>query len=142
MLPIVKRSSVFPRLFNDLVSASYSDYFGDKTFMNIPAVNVTENDKEYEIELAAPGLSKADFQIKVVKNVLEISSEKQIKKEEDKDSIVRKEFGYSSFKRSFILPEDVHHEGIKASYSDGVLTVSVPKKEEEKEPAPKKIDIQ
>lgn len=142
MLPIIKRSSVFPRFFNDLVSASYSDFFGDKSFMNVPAVNVLETDTEYDIELAAPGLTKSDFQLKVNKNVLEISSEKKVDFEEDKESVVRKEFEYSSFKRSFLLPDDVNYEAIKATYADGVLVVKIPKKIEEKPESPKKIEIQ
>jgi HSP20 family protein len=93
----------------------------------IPAVNVSETDKSYDIELAAPGLKKEDFHIKVENGVLTISSEKKTEKETKEKNYTRKEFNYSSFSRSFTLPENVKEDGIKASYDNGLLKLNVVK---------------
>jgi HSP20 family protein len=93
----------------------------------IPAVNVSETDKSYDIELAAPGLKKEDFHVKVENGVLTISSEKKTEKETKDKNYTRKEFNYSSFSRSFTLPENVKEDGIKASYDNGVLKLNVVK---------------
>lgn len=108
-----------------------------------PAVNVNEDKKRYEIEVAAPGMNKDDFNIKVDNDMLSISSEKKSEKEEkgDDKKVVRKEFMYSSFERSFRLPENVDQEKIEAKYKDGVLKIDIPKKEEEKTENNRKIEI-
>lgn len=93
----------------------------------IPAVNVSETDKSYEIELAAPGLKKEDFHVKVENGILTISSEKKSEKETKDKNYTRKEFNYSSFTRSFTLPTDVKEDSIKAAYDNGVLKLSVVK---------------
>lgn len=93
----------------------------------IPAVNVSETDKSYEIELAAPGLKKEDFHVKVENGILTISSEKKSEKETKEKNYTRKEFNYSSFSRSFTLPENVKDDSIKATYDNGVLRLSVVK---------------
>ncbi len=103
--------------------ASYTKNWG-----NIPSVNIKENEKEFTIELAAPGLKKEDFKINLNENILSISSQKEVKSEEVKDSYVRKEFNYTAFSRSFKLPENkIENDNIEAKYTDGILTVVVPK---------------
>lgn len=95
---------------------------------SIPAVNTRETEREYLMELAAPGLKKEDFDIGLDHGVLTISSVKKEEKEEkDGERVTRKEFSYSSFKRSFHLPEDVNTEGISAEYRDGILRLNMPK---------------
>ncbi len=108
-----------------------------------PAVNVNEDKKSYEIEVAAPGMNKDDFNIKVDNDMLSISSEKKSEKEEkgNDKKVVRKEFMYASFARSFRLPDNVDHDNINAKYKDGVLKIDVPKKEEEKSDNNRKIEI-
>ncbi|HRG37331.1 MAG TPA: Hsp20/alpha crystallin family protein [Bacteroidia bacterium] len=97
---------------------------------SVPSVNVKETETAYELEVAAPGLSKEDFKIDVDGNTLTISAEKETNKEEKQDSYTRKEFSYSSFKRSFNLPErTVETDKITAKYADGVLQLVVPKSE-------------
>ena len=93
------------------------------------------------LELAAPGLKKSDFKIEVTNNVLNISSEKESNKEENNEGFSRKEFSYHSFSRSFNLPQSVNKDSITASYTDGVLSVSIPKREEAKEKPARLIDI-
>ena len=97
---------------------------------NVPAANIQEKDKEYLIELAAPGKEKENFHIDVDNGMLCISSEKEEQSEGKEDGYSRKEFSYSSFSRSFSLPENVDEEKIKASYRDGILSLSLPKTRE------------
>jgi HSP20 family protein len=102
--------------------------------------NVSENDKEYKIEVSAPGLKKKDIKIDLDENILRISSEVENKKEEKNDGYYRKEFCKTGFQRSFTLPRLVDKEKITASMEDGILNVSIPKIKEEKKDTIK-IDI-
>jgi HSP20 family protein len=127
----------FPSVFDDFFTKDFFVPF--KMDMpqfsgSQPAVNVKETEKSFHIELAAPGLEKGDFKVEVDKNVLTISAEKETKKEEkDKEGrYTRREFGYTSFKRSFTLSEDlVDGEKVDAKYENGVLHVDLPKKKEQ-----------
>lgn len=103
----------------------------------IPSVNITENNEEYAIQLAAPGLEKKDFKIEVENNMLTISSQKEQETKEEKDNYRRREFSYQSFSRSFQLPENSQTDHIDAHYQDGILKLRLPKKEVTL-PAPKK----
>jgi len=96
--------------------------------LSMPAVNVKETEKAFELEVAAPGLSKKDFKVTAEGGVLTVSSESKQEKEEKEKDYTRKEFNYSSFSRSFTLPENVNEEDIKAIYEDGVLRLSIAKK--------------
>ena len=98
----------------------------------VPAVNITENNDRFVLEMAAPGLKKSDFHVNVEKDVLTISSEQKEEKEEKDDSYSRREFYYNSFSRSFNLPETIDVENIKADYKNGILSVVLPKKEDAK----------
>ena len=109
--------------------------------MNIPAVNITEQKNDYLVSLAAPGMKKEDFKIDVDGNMLTISSEKEETKEEKEKKFTRKEYNYSSFSRSFTLPDEVNKEKIDAKYEDGVLKISLPRKEEVKKPTAKQIAV-
>jgi HSP20 family protein len=109
--------------------------------MNVPAVNITENKDNYHVSLAAPGLKKDDFNIAVDGNMLTISSEKEDNKEETDKKFTRKEYSYSSFSRSFTLPEEINKENIEATYVDGVLNISLPRKEEAKKPTAKLVAV-
>jgi HSP20 family protein len=127
----------------------FSDFFDDENFSEghylnpiMPAVNVKENKSNFEIELAAPGMKKEDFKVDVDNGVLSISSHKEESTEEKEENYTRKEFSLSSFKRAFTLPENVAHEDIKAKYKDGVLGITLKKKEQKPAQAPKKISVQ
>ena len=107
----------------------------------MPAVNINEDDNQFIIDVAAPGMEKKDFKLELNHNVLTISAEKEEEKEEKKRKFSRREFNYASFRRSFTLPNMVNEEGIKATYQNGVLSISIPKKEEAKVKPLKQIDI-
>jgi HSP20 family protein len=121
-------------------------FFDDEFFPVVkhnssPAVNIREDDKNYVLDFAIPGLEKKDMKIDINEDVLTVSSEVKKESEENKDGYKRKEFIYSSFSRSFYIPENVNREKIEAAYKDGVLTVSLPKQEEEKSKVAKTIEI-
>jgi HSP20 family protein len=109
--------------------------------MNIPAVNITEQKNDYLVSLAVPGMKKEDFKIDIDGNMLTISSSKEETKEEKEKRFTRKEYNYSSFSRSFTLPDEVNREKIDAKYEDGVLKITLPRKEEVKNPAAKQIAV-
>lgn len=113
-----------------------TDFFDNRFFdsdwlrnQSLPAVNVKETDSTYEIEMAAPGLEKKDFNITTDNGVLTISSEKEEETEKKEKNYTRKEFSYSSFTRSFTLPENVKEEDIKATYENGLLKLILNKKQ-------------
>jgi HSP20 family protein len=100
--------------------------------INVPAVNVIENTDEYKLSFAVPGMKKNDFRIDIDGNLLTVSAEVEERKEEKKDEFTREEYNFSSFNRTFTLPDEVNKEKIEAAYVDGVLKLSLPKKEEAK----------
>ena len=97
--------------------------------LTLPRVNITEDKSRYNMELAAPGLLKKDFKIDVNGNLLTISAQKEENKEEKDESYTRKEYNYSSFSRTFTLPEEAQQDKIEATYDNGVLKLSIPKNE-------------
>ena len=126
----------FPFMFNDDFFTKDLFNWGlsnnSQTGTTIPAVNIKETPDAFEVEMAAPGMTKDDFKIELDGNMLTISSEKEDSKESKDAKYTRKEYSYSSFSRSFTLPEEVNQEKIEANYQDGVLHVTLPKKEEAK----------
>ena len=110
---------------------------------SLPAANVSENENSFKVELSVPGFEKNDFKIEIEKNVLTISASKENSKEEkdENERIIRQEFSSSSFSRSFILPKNIDTDKIEASQKDGVLSLSLPKKEKNTEEGVKKIEI-
>jgi HSP20 family protein len=108
----------------------------------LPAVNIKEDDNGFHVEVAAPGLSKEDFNVEVENDVLTIYSEKESKNKTEDSDYMRREFSYSSFKRTFTLPENVVDvDKVKASYNNGVLNISLPKREEVKPKPARTIKI-
>lgn len=121
----------FSRLLDDFFSNDLSHTKGFDSRKSVPGVNVAELEDSFRIELAAPGLDKADFTLNVDNDRLTIKAHKEVSKEEAQEKYTRREFSYNSFERSFTLPETVDQEGIHAVYENGVLNVSLPKREEE-----------
>jgi len=118
--------------FNDVFDSILNDTFiGDKLISRVPAVNIAENENEFHIELAAPGLKKEDFKINLDKIVLSVSADKKVENVEG-TKFSKREYNYTSFTRSFTLPETVDHSKINAEYTDGVLKLTVAKREEAK----------
>ena len=139
------KPTTVPSLFDNFFKP-WNELFDDTRFFNrvatIPSVNITENSSHYNVALAAPGLKKDDFKIDVDGNMLTISSEKEEKKEEKDERYTRKEYSFSSFARSFTLPEDVKEEAIEANYENGVLNLKLPRKENgKKTTASKRIAV-
>lgn len=118
-------NSLFDGFFNDDINVLSPI----SNAMSLPAVNVIENDESYVMELAAPGKAKKDFDIKIDKGLINISSEESEEHESENKNYTRKEYSYQSFNRSFNLPDEVKEDEINASYKDGILTIVMPKKD-------------
>jgi HSP20 family protein len=132
-MKVVRRNSIWsPSFFDELFPENRLESLNYERF-SIPKVNIKENLSTFVIDLAVPGLSKDSFDIEIEKEVLKVSSNVSPKEESTdtntKTQFTRKEFNYSSFTRSFNLPEAVNVEDVKASYFDGILSISLPKKE-------------
>ncbi len=132
---LTKSNERFPSVFEDFFKP-WNEWFDNGGWwgkvMKVPAVNVTDNKDSYVVCLAVPGMRKEDFAIEMDGNMLTISSEKEETKEEKESKYTRKEYSYSSFSRSFTLPEDVNKEKIDAKYENGELKLVLPKVEEAK----------
>ncbi|SEP20088.1 Hsp20/alpha crystallin family protein [Mucilaginibacter sp. OK283] len=125
------KSSMLRPGFDDIFESIMNDTFlSDRMVSRVPAVNISETDGYYHIELAAPGLSKEDFKVSLDRDVLTISAEKQSGQPANDKKYNKCEYNYTSFVRSFTLPDSVDDEGINAEYTDGLLKVNVAKKEE------------
>ncbi|MFA6085517.1 Hsp20/alpha crystallin family protein [Mucilaginibacter sp.] len=125
--------------FDDIFESIFNDTFlSDRMISRVPAVNISETDSHYHIELAAPGLNKEDFKIDLDRDVLSISAEKQSEQSDKKYN--KCEYSYNSFVRSFTLPDSADDASIEAVYTDGVLKINVTKKEEAKT-ASRRIEI-
>ncbi|KFF07733.1 Hsp20/alpha crystallin family protein [Flavobacterium hydatis] len=136
----------FPSLLDDFFGRELFNWENSNfssTSTTIPSINVKETDENFEVEVAAPGMDKKDFNITLNDNLLTISSVKENEKETVEDNYTRKEFSYQSFQRSFELPNNVvDEEKIKAHYDNGLLHLVIPKKEEAKESkSPRVIEI-
>jgi HSP20 family protein len=126
-----KDTGLLSPVFNDIFENFFNDAFvSDRMVSRVPAVNISETDTHYHIELAAPGLRKEDFKLNLDRNVLTISAEKQTEQSENDKKYNKREYSYSSFVRSFTLPESADDANIEAGYTDGVLKIAVAKKEE------------
>ena len=131
-----------PEIFNDF----FANDWMTRTNATAPAINVIEDEKDYKVEVAAPGMNKEDFKVNVTDDnylVLTVEKKNESKDEDKKRKFLRREFSYHKFEQSLALPEDVNKDEIKASVNDGVLTIDIPKvKVTEKQPAVKQIEIQ
>lgn len=126
-------------LFNEFPSAVSKTVRED--MLHFPPVNIVENANAYQLEIAAPGFDKADFNVKLEENLLTISTEKKDQTETSNEKMIRKEFSYKAFKRSFTVDEKIDAENISAKYENGILKLELPKKEITKAVA-KAINIQ
>jgi HSP20 family protein len=137
---LVKTNGGLPTLLSDwlnpaLLTSDFMDFDSEAPLsalrlgINVPSANVSETTKEFLVELAAPGLERKDFKVEIDNHTLCISSEKKEEKKEEREGYSRKEFSYNSFSRSFTLPENIKEGNIDAKYQDGILKISIPKKE-------------
>ena len=118
-------SDVFDSIFNDT-------FFNDRMVTRVPAVNISESENNYHVELAAPGLKKEDFKLNLERNQLTISVEQSSNHEDNQKNYSKREYSYSSFVRSFTLPDSADDSQINATYSDGILRIDIAKREEAK----------
>ena len=141
MMPVRRTQNWLPSIFNDF----FDNEWMAKANATAPAINVIETENGYKVEVAAPGMTKRDFNIRIDEdNNLVISMEKKIEDKEDKKDgrYLRREFSYSKFQQTMILPENVDKEKISAQVENGVLTIELPKlSEEEVKKAERTIEI-
>jgi HSP20 family protein len=131
----------FPVLMDDFLKADWGGRQFNFNSPSVPPVNIRETATAYEVELSAPGKTKEDFNIEIDKNLLTISSEVKSEVNSEEGKYTRKEFSFTAFKRSFTLPETIKDDEIKASYDNGILKLSLPKKEEALPKAKRLIDV-
>lgn len=144
MSNLVKRNLFWPS------SSSVDDFLNENFFkwpgmnnenFSVPRVNIMETDEDFQVELAAPGMKREDFNIELDNNNLVIWSETSNSNESKESDYARREFSYESFRRSFFLPNTVDADQIEAKYQDGLLKLVIPKKEEAKRKPAKRIEI-
>ena len=144
-MAIVRFSNHLPTFFDHFLENDLFDWTNrhySNTDTTLPSVNIKESADDFEVELAAPGFTKKDFNIELNNDMLTISSEKEVKNEtKDGQQFARREFSYQSFSRSFTLPNTADGEKINARYENGILRITIPKKEEAKPKPPKQIEI-
>lgn len=140
MLPTISRSTFSPFYMPDFFDDDFFPVVSNRN-NSVPAVNIREDEKNYSLELAIPGINKNDLKIDMKDDILTISSETKSESEEENDGYKRKEFSYSSFCRNFYIPENVNTDKIGASYKDGVLRIELPKLKEEKNKITRQVKI-
>lgn len=140
MLPTMRTRNFNPFSMSSLFDDDFFPVLTSRT-SSMPAVNIRENDKSFTLDLAVPGIDKKDLKIDINEDVLTISSESKNETEESREGYKRKEFSYSSFCRSFYIPENVNREKIEANYKDGILNVELPKMEEDKTKLSRQVKI-
>jgi HSP20 family protein len=119
--------------FNDVFDSILNDtFFNDRMTSRVPAVNISESEHQYHVELAAPGLKKEDFKLNLDRNQLSVTVEVSSDNQESQKTYSKREYIYSSFVRSFTLPESADPNQIEASYTDGILAIDITKREEAK----------
>ena len=139
---LIRSAMLRPSVFEDMLRPM-NEWLDERWpfSSHLPAVNVKETDKAYEINLAAPGLEKTDFKIDLNGNMITISAEKEKTEEEKEDGFTRKEYNFNSFSRSFTLPEDTMADKIDANYVNGELKLMLPKKEGARKSFHQKISV-
>jgi HSP20 family protein len=140
MLPTLTRRNFRPFYVPDIFDNDFFSVLPSRT-SSMPAVNIREDEKNYVLELAVPGIERDDLKIDINEDVLTISAESKSESEEKNDGYKRKEFSYSSFCRSFYIPDNVNKEKIGANYKEGILSVDLPKQEEEKNKISRQVKI-
>lgn len=146
-MTLVKVNNPINKTFDGLMNELFNELpvnFGKsirEDVLHFPPANIVEKTDLYKIEMAAPGMEKADFNVKVDGKVLTISAEKKTESKTENEKMIRREFGFKSFNRSFTLDEKIDSTNISAKYENGILTLELPKKEEVKGGA-KEITIQ
>ena len=128
-----KKENALSQDFNNVFDSIFNDtFFSDRLVSRVPAANIAETQDHYHIELAAPGLKKNDFKLNLERNLLSISVEQQRQSDPEQKNYNKKEYSYNSFVRAFTLPDSADINSIEAAYTDGLLLITIAKKEEAK----------
>ena len=137
---LTRVNDIFPEMLDDFFKPWNERLTGNiwGKMLTMPAVNISENKDNFLVSFAAPVIQKEYFHVDLNVNTLTISCEKEEQKEDKLEKTTRKEYSFTSFNRSFTLPEDILMEKIEATYTDGILTIVLPKKEEAKKPVAQK----
>lgn len=138
--PLPSTKPLFNGFLDEFFNRNISNFVGSDAVLNQPAVNVVETDEAFKLELAAPGFDKQDFKVNIENDFLTVTASRETNNEEQNERYTRREFSVASFKRSFKLPKTVNQEAIAAVYENGILNVTLGKKEEAK-PLVKTIEI-
>ncbi len=139
-MTLARRDSWMPDVFNDFFDTD----FMPRANATAPAINVKETEKDYTVEVAAPGLKKGDFNINLNDEgnlVIKMEKKNEAKDENKKEHYLRREFSYSKFEQTLLLPDDVDKEKIAANVSDGVLNIELPKIEKAAAKAARQIEV-
>ncbi len=140
-MSLVRFTKQMPSVFDRFFDGDLMDWSNDVN-TTLPSVNIKETKEGFEVKVAAPGFDKNDFKLELNHDVLTISSEKQAESEtKEGEQYTRREYCYSSFKRSFVLPDSADAEKINAEYKNGILDITIPKKEEAKPKDKRMIEI-
>ena len=140
MLPVMRKNSWLPEVFDDFFNTNLMP----RANATAPAINVIENDKQYVVELAAPGLKKEDFVVNVNEDgnlTIKMEQKNEVKSEGEKAHYLHREFSYSKYEQTLLLPDDVNREAISAKVNDGVLTVDLPKVQKEEQKLVRAIEV-
>lgn len=149
-MTLIKFKNGGSNLDRPLIPSFIGDFFSDfmntdlmtrDVFRSVPAVNISETPEKFMVDVAAPGMEKKDFKIEVENGILRISVEKKSEVTNEDQKFTRKEFSYTSFDRTFTLPEQVNAEAITAEYENGVLKLQLPKREEAKKKPVREITV-
>jgi HSP20 family protein len=135
------RMPVFSNFWNPFSDMELNTFFGNTPTYRNPSVNIIEGKDDFRIEVAAAGMEKKDFRIDLDNNLLIIEARKEMKKDEKDERYTRRDFCYNSFQRTFTLPDTIDGEKIDANYSDGILKITLPKREEAKVKPAREINI-
>lgn len=139
-MTVVRRDSWLPEVFNDFFDTD----FMPRTKTTAPAINVKETEKEYIVEVAAPGLKKEDFSINIDNDgnlAIKMEKKNETKDDNKREHYLRREFYYSKFEQTLLLPDDVDKDKIGAGVSDGVLTIDLPKIEKNAAKVSRQIEV-
>ena len=136
-----RRNRPFGGLLDEIFNSSLSDFVGGDFVSTSPSINIIEESDRFLVEVASPGLDKKDFDVQIDNDHLIISVKKEDKKDETQENYSRREFNYTSFRRSFHLPETIDAEKIDANYKEGILTITLNKREEAVDRGPREIVI-
>jgi HSP20 family protein len=144
MTPVKRNQTWMPNLFNDFWSNDWFNILPARKSSNLPAMNIIENDNCFKIELAVPGITKEDFQISITNDnelVISVNKKNETEEKDKNGKYLRCEFGYTQFKQTLLLPENIDRDCIDAKQENGILYIEIKKKKAEKEEFSKAIEV-